>query len=285
MIDFSSLNCALVTTKDASTQKDAILKLEQILSHLGITMLLENHSAKELGRNDGLSKDEIFSRTKLVICLGGDGNYIGACRKFWEYGAYLFGVHTGRLGFLTDVVIDECAVFLTELKNGKFYLQQPKFLQAKLIKGQNFISKLAFNDITLMREKINSITQIDAFLDGKYFNSYIGDGLIISSPMGSTAYNMSAGGAIMHPQCEIYAITPVCSHALTQRPLILPSNFEVEFRSNDDVVVLMDGQDYVGLKDYDSLKVGISQTSINLIRRMGHDYFDVLRQKLRWGHQ
>lgn len=285
MIDFASLDSALVTTRDAKAQKSAILELEKILAQANIKMLLESHSARDLGRNDGLNKDEIFTRTKLVISLGGDGNYIGACRRFGAFGAYLFGVHTGRLGFLTDVLLDECAQFLAELKNGDFYLQKPKFLKAKLIKGQNFTKKLAFNDITLMREKINSTTQIDAFLDGKYFNSYIGDGVILSSPMGSTAYNMSAGGAIMHPKCEIFAITPICSHALTQRPLILPAHFEVEFRSNDDVIVLIDGQDYVRLKDYDSVKISISEISINLIRRTGRDYFDVLKQKLRWGHQ
>ena len=285
MLDFSRIDAALVTTRDASAQKLAISRLEQILKQNGIKMLLEAHSAHDLRRDDGLSKDEIFARTKLVVSLGGDGNYIGACRRFSTRGAYLFGVHTGSLGFLTDVLIDECADFLNELKRGEFYVQKPRFLEAKLVRANASISKLAFNDITLMREKINSTTRIDAFLDAKYFNSYIGDGIIASSPMGSTAYNMSAGGAIMHPDCDIYSLTPICSHALTQRPLILPSSYEIELRSNDDVIVLLDGQDYLRLKDYDSVKISVSKQSINLIRRKERDYFEVLKQKLRWGHQ
>lgn len=146
------------------------------------------------------------------------------------------------------------------------------------------MEKLAFNDIVLMRRKIDSTSNIEAFLNSKYFNSYFGDGVIISSAMGSTAYNMSAGGAIIYPLCDVFSLTPVCSHSLTQRPLILPKEFKVEFKSCDDVVVLIDGQDRVDLKNYTSVEVGISDVRVNLIRHKDRDYFEILKQKLRWGH-
>ena len=119
----------------------------------------------------------------------------------------------------------------------------------------------------------------------KHFNSYFGDGVIISSAMGSTAYNMSAGGPIIHPLCDAYSVTPICSHSLTQRPLVLPREFRLEFRSNDDVVVLIDGQDRFDLIEFDSVDIGVSDIRVNLLRQKGRDYFGVLKEKLRWGQQ
>ena len=189
------------------------------------------------------------------------------------------------MGFLTDITLSEFEQHFSDFLKGNYDIQKPNLLQIKFIKNSQITTKQAFNDIVLMRKKIKSIAKIEAFLDKKHFNSYIGDGVIISSAMGSTAYNMSAGGAIIYPLCDVFSLTPICSHSLTQRPLILPSKFKVEFISRDDVSVIIDGQESEDLKNFDSIEVGISNLKANIIRHKNRDYFEVLKQKLRWGHE
>ncbi|WP_419251320.1 NAD(+) kinase [Campylobacter fetus] len=278
-----NLKAVGILTRNAIDQKDAINTLKKILEKYEVSVLLEHHIAAELNEV-GCSLDEMLKNTNLIISVGGDGNFIRTCRKCASSGVFVFGVHTGHLGFLTDVTLNQCDKFFEEFFRGCYEIEKPYMLEAKFKKDDKIMEKLAFNDIVLMRRKIDSTSNIEAFLNSKYFNSYFGDGVIISSAMGSTAYNMSAGGAIIYPLCDVFSLTPVCSHSLTQRPLILPKEFKVEFKSCDDVVVLIDGQDRVDLKNYTSVEVGISDVRVNLIRHKDRDYFEILKQKLRWGH-
>lgn len=286
-LDFSSLSAVFVTTRDAKAQKDNICALELVLKNLGIKMLLQTHSAQALSRDDGLGLDEIFSQTKFVLSLGGDGNYIGACRRFVRYGACVFGVHTGHLGFLTDALLCECETSLKEIIAGEFVAQKTRLLEADFLgkDGKTQKNKLAFNDIAILRKNPTSTAHIDAFLDDFCFNSYYGDGVIVASAMGSTAYNLSAGGAILHPSVRAFSLTPICSHSFSQRPMILGDEHEIEFRSNDDVIVMMDGQDHIDLAGFSGIKVRASKEQITLIHRKNRDYFRVLKEKLGWGHQ
>lgn len=279
-----NLKFAFIVARNATLQINFVNQIEQILAKFNITALYDKETAKNIAKT-GLSHDEIFAKTKLIISIGGDGNFIAVCRKYAQNEAFVFGVHTGHLGFLTDVTIDKFEHYFSEFLDGNYEIQKPNLLEARFIKGSQITIKQAFNDIVFMRKKIKSITQIEAFLDKKHFNSYIGDGVIISSAMGSTAYNMSAGGAIIYPKCEVFSLTPVCSHSLTQRPLILPSKFKVEFISNDDVSVIIDGQESLDMKNYDKIEVGVSKFSTNIIYHKDRDYFGVLKQKLRWGHE
>ncbi|EGK8156451.1 NAD(+) kinase [Campylobacter fetus] len=278
-----NLKAVGILTRNAIDQKDAINTLKKILEKYEVSVLLEHHIAAELNEV-GCSLDEMLKNTNLIISVGGDGNFISTCRKCASSGVFVFGVHTGHLGFLTDVTLNQCDKFFEEFFRGCYEIEKPYMLEAKFKKDDKIMEKLAFNDIVLMRRKIDSTSNIEAFLNSKYFNSYFGDGVIISSAMGSTAYNMSAGGAIIYPLCDVFSLTPVCSHSLTQRPLILPKEFKVEFKSCDDVVVLIDGQDRVDLKNYTSVEVRISDVRVNLIRHKDRDYFEILKQKLRWGH-
>ena len=286
-IDFSSISAVFVTTRDANAQKDNIKNLQAVLNKLGLEMLLQTHSAEILERSDGLSLEEIFARTKFVLSLGGDGNYISACRRFVRYGACVFGVHTGHLGFLTDALLCECETALKEIISGEFVAQHIKLLEADFLdeSGKTQKRKLAFNDIAILRKNPTSTAHIDAFLDDFCFNSYYGDGVIVASPMGSTAYNLSAGGAILHPSVKAFSLTPICSHSFSQRPMILGDEHEIEFRSKDDVIVMMDGQDHLDLSGFCGVKIRASKEQITLIHRKNRDYFKILKEKLRWGHQ
>ena len=247
-------------------------------------MIFESHVAQSISL-EGYEFSELIKRAKVIVSLGGDGNFIATCRRAAQSEAYIYGVHTGHLGFLTDSTLDEFGEFLDQFLNGIYDIERPYMLRANFNKNGIITTKLAFNDIVLMRKKIDTTSYIDAFLNSKHFNSYFGDGVIISSAMGSTAYNMSAGGPIIYPLCDAYSVTPICSHSLTQRPLVLPREFRLEFRSNDDVVVLIDGQDRFDLIEFDSVDIGVSDIRVNLLRQKGRDYFGVLKEKLRWGQQ
>lgn len=273
-----------ISTKNVVKQKNAINMIDDILRKYNVELVLEEDFAKEIGKK-GLKHEEFIQKVKIVISVGGDGNFISTCRKFATSNIYIFGVHTGNLGFLTDVTLNECEQFFENFFNGNYRIEQPYMLEARFFDNKNIIKKIAFNDVVLMRKKVDSIAHIEAFLDERHFNSYFGDGVIVSSAMGSTAYNMSAGGAIIYPLCEVFSLTPICSHSLTQRPLILPRKFSVKFKSNDDVVVLIDGQDRMNLRDFMSVEVGLSNLKVNLIKQLNRDYFEVLKEKLRWGAQ
>ena len=279
-----NLNTIAITTKDQIEQKDALLKIIKIIKTRSIDVIFKYHVAQSISL-EGYEFSELIKRAKVIVSLGGDGNFIATCRRAAQSEAYIYGVHTGHLGFLTDSTLDEFGEFLDQFLNGIYDIERPYMLRANFNKNGIITTKLAFNDIVLMRKKIDTTSYIDAFLNSKHFNSYFGDGVIISSAMGSTAYNMSAGGPIIHPLCDAYSVTPICSHSLTQRPLVLPREFRLEFRSNDDVVVLIDGQDRFDLIEFDSVDIGVSDIRVNLLRQNGRDYFGVLKEKLRWGQQ
>lgn len=279
-----NLNTIAITTRDPIEQKDALLKIIKIIKSRSIDVIFESHVAQSISL-EGYEFSELIKRAKIIVSLGGDGNFIATCRRAAQSEAYIYGVHTGHLGFLTDSTLDEFGEFLDQFLNGIYDIERPYMLRANFNKNGKITTKLAFNDIVLMRKKIDTTSYIDAFLNSKHFNSYFGDGVIISSAMGSTAYNMSAGGPIIYPLCDAYSVTPICSHSLTQRPLVLPREFRLEFRSNDDVVVLIDGQDRFDLIEFDSVDIGVSDIRVNLLRQKGRDYFGVLKEKLRWGQQ
>ena len=279
-----NLNTIAITTRDPIEQKDALLKIIKIIKSRSIDVIFESHVAQSISL-EGYEFSELIKRAKVIVSLGGDGNFIATCRRAAQSEAYIYGVHTGHLGFLTDSTLDEFGEFLDQFLNGIYDIERPYMLRANFNKNGKITTKLAFNDIVLMRKKIDTTSYIDAFLNSKHFNSYFGDGVIISSAMGSTAYNMSAGGPIIHPLCDAYSVTPICSHSLTQRPLVLPREFRLEFRSNDDVVVRIDGQDRFDLIEFDSVDIGVSDIRVNLLRQKGRDYFGVLKEKLRWGQQ
>ena len=279
-----NLNTIAITTRDPIEQKDALLKIIKIIKSRSIDVIFESHVAQSISL-EGYEFSELIKRAKVIVSLGGDGNFIATCRRAAQSEAYIYGVHTGHLGFLTDSTLDEFGEFLDQFLNGIYDIERPYMLRANFNKNGIITTKLAFNDIVLMRKKIDTTSYIDAFLNSKHFHSYFGDGVIISSAMGSTAYNMSAGGPIIHPLCDAYSVTPICSHSLTQRPLVLPREFRLEFRSNDDVVVLIDGQDRFDLIEFDSVDIGVSDIRVNLLRQKGRDYFGVLKEKLRWGQQ
>lgn len=258
--------------------------LKEIFKKFNVCILLENLTAKAIGQ-DGFRLEKLVRECELLISLGGDGTLISVARKSTEISPFIVSIHTGHLGFLTTATIDECEIFFKELFEAKFEISRPFMLDVFMHKKSGeTVHKVAFNDAVIMREKPVSIAKVEAFLNGKYFNTYFGDGIIASTPVGSTAYNMSAGGAIIYPLSDVFSLTPICSHSLTQRPIILSKNLTVELRASNDEVLVIDGQDSFSMSEFSGVSVGLSKIYANLVRKQDEDYFQILKQKLHWGY-
>lgn len=281
-LDYKNIQkIGLVCRSDSNLDRE-ILFLKNLFEAKNIELLLFKAYEKDL--NLRLCElNEIFKTCDFVISLGGDGTLISLCRKSFEFNKAILGINAGNLGFLTNCKIEESKQFFSEFFEGNFQIKEPYLLEITLTKHDNEVLKLfAFNDAILRRAN-SSMTHIKVFEEGQVFNEYNGDGLIIATAAGSTAYNLSANGPILYALSEVFVLTPICSHSLTQRPIILPRGFELEVEAKE-CMLYIDGQESFELKDYKKVCIGLSDKTAKLIYSEGRDYFQVLKEKLNWGN-
>ncbi|HEG6446131.1 TPA: NAD(+) kinase [Campylobacter jejuni] len=282
-IDYKNIKkIGLVTRPNVSLDKE-ILKLQSILSIYKVELVLLKESSEILDLPKyGL--DDLFKISDFVISLGGDGTLISLCRKACEYDKAVLGIHAGHLGFLTDFKADEAENFFQAFFQGEFRIEKPYLLSIFLEDRQGkILEKLAFNDVVISKNNQASMAHIEVFRKEKKFNEYFGDGLIVATPAGSTAYNLSANGPIVYTLAQAFILTPVCSHSLTQRPIVLPKGFEIEIMAKD-CMLCIDGQENYKMNDFKSIKVGLSDKNVALIHPKNRDYFQILKEKLHWGN-
>jgi len=261
------------------------IKIKNALLKYGVELIVEENSAKLLGC-DSVSFEEMCQRSDFLIALGGDGTLISLCRKSFSYEKPILGVYAGQLGFLTDIKSEEIESFIDKIFDENYRIDTRMMLEVSLHVNGIVKKLVAFNDIVFSRPKLSGMARIEAYIDSELINSYYGDGLIVSTPTGSTAYNVSAGGPVVFPLTKALILTPVCPHSLTQRPLVLPVNFEVEFKSSDtDTVIIVDGQDTYSMGDFDYVSIKIANNGAKLIHRVDRNYFEVLKEKLHWGQK
>jgi len=278
----SSYSKAGIILRPSSPELKAVYEnIEQIFNKYNIEVLLEDNSA-DMIKLKGLPLDELCENVDFLVSVGGDGTLLSVVRKSYYYNKPVLGINLGTLGFLTDISMNELENFIIDFTNKKYRIDNRMMIKGAL----NLNSFVAFNDIVITRKSISSMIKIDARIDNKHFNSYYGDGIIISTPTGSTAYNLSVGGPILYPLTEAFLVTPVAPHSLTQRPLVMPADFEIEFTITDSqgAVVIADGQDIYELEENDSLKIKIAKQNAKMIHRCERNYFEVLSEKLRWGN-
>ncbi len=263
--------------------------LKKSLKKHGVTLLVEYKSAVQLGI-EGIKREEMFEKSDILICIGGDGTLLSLSRRSYKYNKPILGINAGNLGFLTDIKLFEIEEFIDKIFRGEYRIDHRMVLDVILTSPVGDKSLIAFNDVVLSRPSIEGMVNVNAFVTSKeahmvkkHLNHYYGDGVIICTPTGSTAYNLSAGGPIVYPLTEALIVTPICPHSLTERPLVLPADFEIEFESEDETIIVVDGQDIYNLKFFDSICIKIAQKGIRMIHRVERNYFDVLKQKLHWG--
>ena len=278
----SSIKTAGIILRPSSPElKDTYFKIKELFQNADIEILLEDNSAHMIDLI-GLPLDELCQRADFLISVGGDGTLLSVVRKSFKYDKPVLGINLGTLGFLTDISMHQLPNFIKDLKNNIYKIDGRMMIEGSV----NLNKFVAFNDIVISRKSISSMIKIAGKIDGKHFNSYFGDGVIISTPTGSTAYNLSVGGPIVYPLTEAFIVTPVAPHSLTQRPLVMPADFEIEFKITDNqgAVVIVDGQDIYEVEQNQSIKIKCAPKKAKMIHRVQRNYFEVLNEKLRWGN-
>lgn len=270
---------------DTPEIKPLFEKIKDEFEHNGISVLLSEHSAKMIG-TDGVSFSEMCKASDFLVSLGGDGTLLSLVRRSYAYEKPVVGINAGNLGFLADITTDDVENFLAKLLNGDYRIDERMMIEG-MIRDKEGEEKrfFAFNDVVVTRPVVSKMAKINASIDGEWFNTYKGDGLIISTPTGSTAYNLAAGGPMMYPLTQAFILTPILAHSLSnQRPLVVPADFTIELSSPEEkLIAIIDGQDDYEIHEGDMLVIKGAQRGAKLLHKKERDYFAVLREKLSWG--
>ncbi|MDR2342046.1 MAG: NAD(+)/NADH kinase [Campylobacteraceae bacterium] len=279
--DFKTIG--LILRKETNL-KSEYKKLKEIFAKYNAQIVLEKNSAESIGEKSDFSIQKLCECSDLLISLGGDGTLLWTARESFKYQLPILGVHAGNLGFLISFGLNELEEFAPKLYSKAYRIDERRLLDVTLKKGKKKAKSVAFNEVVFSRAKISSMARIEAYANGEYFNLYFGDGVILSTPSGSTAYNLSCGGPIVLPQAKAMILTPICPHSLTQRPLVF-DDYEITLKSKDNTVVIVDGQEFYDMSEYDEVSVKYAKKSVKLIRKIEQSHFKILKEKLSWGQQ
>ena len=254
-----------------------------------IKALLEEETARQIERPQvGVSHEELGARSDLVIVIGGDGTLLAAARLLCGREVPILAINYGGLGFLTAVTMSELYTDLERTLAGDFVSDHRMMLDVSLVRdGQPIANHRVLNDIVINKGTSARMIEVEARVDDKYVSTFRADGLIIATPTGSTAYNLSAGGPIVHPDLTAVLMTPICPHTLTNRPIVLPDDVRIVVTLNshgeEGVYATLDGQVSLAIEAGDSIEARAASERVELIAPAGKSYFDVLREKLKWG--
>ncbi|MEQ4618025.1 MAG: NAD kinase [Corticimicrobacter sp.] len=274
------------------TGLDAPLReLAALLSEAGRTVLVESRTAQNTGVNeyDCADIDEIGRRAHLAIVMGGDGTMLGAARELAPYGIPLVGINHGRLGFITDVPLQEVTRAVTDLLAGRFETEERIMLQGRVIRGDEVLfSATALNDVVLNRAGRGGMIEVRVEVNGVYMSTQRADGLIISTPTGSTAYALAANGPILHPALKAVTLVPIAPQSLSNRPIVLPDTSVLDMtltaisRVETGASVHFDMQTLSELQAGDRIVVQRADHVLRLLHPVGYRFFSTLRRKLHW---
>ena len=236
-----------------------------------------------------IKRGEIPADMEMMVVLGGDGTLLSVARQVWNKNIPILGVNLGGLGFLTEITLDELYPVLEKVLRNDLEINEREVLNAGVIRSGKRISEfIVLNDAVINKGALARIIDLETTVNGEYLSTFRSDGLIISTPTGSTAYNLSAGGPIVYPSLHTIIITPICPHTLTIRPIIIPDDVKIRAllkSRNEEVTLTLDGQQGFALEFEDVVEVGKAEGRILLIKSPYRHYFELLREKLRWGER
>lgn len=250
-----------------------------------IELFLENNIAQKLDyRNEGFSREVIYADSDIIIVLGGDGTILNIARQSSKYQVPLFGINLGHLGFLAEAEISDMYHSLQKLITGDYFIEKRMMLEASVDGSGLDIKELtALNDVSVIKGMHSRMIAFSVFINDSFFELYSADGIVISSPTGSTAYSLSAGGPIVSPDLRVLIITPICPHTLHNRPIVVSGEDEVRIEICEDspeIMLSVDGQDSYELAPGKVVKVRSSNCVTNLVKLKQRSFFDVLRRKI-----
>ncbi len=266
-----------------------ISDLHSLLTEKGFNVIIDTKSAQLLATNtvDSCEINTLGSLCDLVIAVGGDGTFLAATRAIVEDNVPLIGINLGRLGFLVDISPEQIHCKLNNILSGHYFEEKRYLLHAKIIRDHQVIhEEFAVNEVVIHRWITPSMIEIVTHIDGVYLNSQRSDGLIISTPTGSTAYSLSAGGPILHPSLSALVLVPLSPHTLSNRPIVIDDSSEIEISFNQskqiNALVTCDHLEIPKVLIGDKILIKKHPTPIRIIHPKDHDFFHILREKLSW---
>ena len=272
---------------------ETLCKLTEWLTTRGITLVGAPAVDRERIEHETgcvievIPEEELPQKVDLILVLGGDGTMIATARMLGDCEVPVIGVNYGGLGYLAEFRIDELFTALESILAGDYKLEQRVMLAVELRRGNELVTKnRVLNDVVMNKSALARIIHIETYLNEQFVNLFRADGLIVSTPTGSTAYNLSAGGPIIFPTMNTVVITPICPFTLSNRPIVVPDDSVIEIRlmtEKEDVALTLDGQVGFPIQARDRVIIRKSTTTFNLVQPKNRNYFDLLRDKLRWG--
>jgi NAD+ kinase len=278
---------ALIGKYQSREIAESLRLLATFLKSRGMEVLLEEDTATSVGVNEFAvaGYQAIGVRANLAVVLGGDGTMLNAARHLAEYGTPLVGVNQGRLGFMTDISLGTMIESITALLEGKFSREQRFLLNAEVLRnGEAAFQTVALNDVVVNKGDIGRMIELEVKVNGELIHVLRADGLIVSTPTGSTAYALSANGPILHPSVPGIAIVPLCPHALTNRPITVSDSsvIDIVLLPPHDAAIHFDGQTRFDARAGDVVRLARSTHHVTLLHPPGYSYFAMLREKLHW---
>lgn len=277
-----------IFVKPAESLAGPLTALISVICKTGAEVYLDERSAKTLGEragSRGYTRAELGELCDLAVVLGGDGTMLGVARSLAPFGTPIVGVNAGRLGFITDIVLEDMERLLPALLQGQCTRDVRRMLSAELVRnGKSIFSGLAVNDIGVSHGRAGGMVEFIVYVNGIQMASQSADGIICSTPTGSTAYSLAAGGPLLAPMLDGVTLVPVAPHTLSNRPIVLPgeSSIDIEITGSRDAVAYFDMQEFADVQPGDVLKIRPSQRTFTMLHPIGYDYFDLLRRKLKW---
>ena len=282
----------VVAKRGLHAAAEPVAALGAWLDARGVSVVFDTDTAAMAGLSGpSTSRDALPETTDLIVVLGGDGTLLAMADRIAQRGRDIpiLGVNFGSLGFLTEIRIDELYASLTAVLDQTAQFDERLMLTAEVKRqGQPLESRMVLNDVVFTKAALSRMTELTVVVDHCFVTRVKADGLIIATPTGSTAYNMAAGGPIAHPDVDALVLTPIAPHTLSNRPIVIPGTSEVEVQphvngDDEEIYITYDGQSGYPLQNGDVVRVRRAHVPLRLVKASARDYFEVLREKLRWG--
>lgn len=282
-----------VTVKSGLSYKnEAVTNILSILDSLGVEVLIDEARMSDLPEARTHKAYEDGSDIDLLVVIGGDGTILRAVRELQNFTTPIFSVNKGTVGFLAEAELSEAEQLIPQIFNGEGVIEERSIILVQgLRNGEEFVSGFALNEAVIAQGTIARLVDLDTSVNGEPLTTFNADGLIVSTPTGSTAYSLAAGGPIVHPTLKATILTPINPHSFGQKPIVIPSDYVVDIVVNapsnkfkdTEVVLTMDGQKYIPLQDKDVIRCCGCEQTVKFLRRSQDTFFHTLRKKLHWG--
>jgi len=272
-------------------KEDAIAIAQRIIKEYGMnhSIYLDEVSARIVNYEKSFELEHIGDNADFIIVLGGDGTLLSVSRNLKGRDVPILGVNLGGLGFLTEISVEELPSMIEQLLQGNYDISKRIMFDVRVVRDKENVFEFSIlNDAVITKDALARIIDIETYVNDEYLTTFKGDGLIVSTPTGSTGYSLAAGGPLLYPSMKNIIVTPICPHMLTNRPIILPEEATIKARlmSMDEKVILtLDGQIGFPLEYGDEVVVKKSPRTVHLIKSSSKGYFEILRTKLKWGER